>query len=179
MTKQIALMRGINLGAHNRIGMPALKAMFADAGAGDVCHYLQSGNIIFEAPANRAATIRDAVAGTITDRFGFTVAIVTVAADELRAIAAANPFLADGIDPNELHLMLLSGVPDAKNVAALAPDRSKGDAFTVAGRAIYLHVPHGAARSKLTNDWFDRALGVTSTSRNWRTVTALLELAGA
>ena len=176
MTTQIALMRGINLGPHKRIGMPELKRLFAEAGADDVRHYLQSGNIVFAAPGRQTTAISDAVTAAIVDRFGVTVPILTVTADDLRAIAEANPYRAAGVPDNELHLMLLSARPDAERVAALDPDRSPGDAFTVEGRAIYLHLPNGAARSKLTNDWFDRALKVTSTSRNWRTVTALLDL---
>jgi uncharacterized protein (DUF1697 family) len=48
----------------------------------------------------------------------------------------------------------------------------------VRGREVYLHCPNGVARTRLTNGYFDAALGTTSTSRNWRTVLKLLELAG-
>jgi uncharacterized protein (DUF1697 family) len=74
--------------------------------------------------------------------------------------------------------MLLSETPALDRVANLDPGRSPPDRFTVAGRAIYVHAPNGVARTKLTNDYFDRALGVTSTARNWRTVGKLLSLSG-
>jgi uncharacterized protein (DUF1697 family) len=41
-----------------------------------------------------------------------------------------------------------------------------------------LHCPHGLARTKLTNDYFDSKLATTSTVRNWNTVLRLLDLAG-
>ncbi len=44
---------------------------------------------------------------------------------------------------------------------------------------IYLKLPHGYGRTKLTNAWFERKLGTASTTRNWRTVLALADMVGA
>ncbi len=43
---------------------------------------------------------------------------------------------------------------------------------------IYLRLPLGYGRTKLNNAWFERKLGTAATTRNWRTVRALVELAG-
>jgi uncharacterized protein (DUF1697 family) len=45
----------------------------------------------------------------------------------------------------------------------------------VHGREIYLYLPNGMGRSKLTNTYFDSKLATTSTARNWRTTLKLLE----
>jgi uncharacterized protein (DUF1697 family) len=42
---------------------------------------------------------------------------------------------------------------------------------------IYLKLPHGYGRTKLNNAWFERKLGTAATTRNWRTVTALGDMA--
>jgi uncharacterized protein (DUF1697 family) len=63
-------------------------------------------------------------------------------------------------------------------VAGLDPGRSPGDEFAVRGRVIYLHLPNGFGRSKLTIDWFERGLGVRATARNWNTLRKLIELTG-
>jgi hypothetical protein len=63
--------------------------------------------------------------------------------------------------------------------AALDPGRSPPDEFVVADAEIYLRLPNGVARSKLTNAWFDSRLGVVSTTRNWRTVARLAALIDA
>ena len=176
MTRHVALLRGINLGAKNRVPMPALRGYVEAAGGDNVRTHLQSGNVVFEAPDAALATIGAAITERLRDDLGLTVPVVLLTANELRMMAAANPFLRAGRPEDELHLMVLGAEPDPERVAALDPDRSPGDAFAVAGRAIFLHCPNGVARSKLTNAWFDRALGVVSTSRNWRTVTALLAM---
>jgi uncharacterized protein (DUF1697 family) len=73
--------------------------------------------------------------------------------------------------------MFLQTMPTAGAVAALDAGRSPGDAFVVRGREIYLHLPNGVARTKLTNDYFDRQLKTVSTQRNWNTLLKLIELA--
>ena len=59
---------------------------------------------------------------------------------------------------------------------ALDPERSPGDAFHLRGRELYLQLPNGVGRSKLTNAYLDRTLEVVSTARNWRTTLAVLAL---
>ena len=58
----------------------------------------------------------------------------------------------------------------------LDPRRSDPDAFIVRKRDIYLHLPNGMARTKLTNSYFDTRLKTVSTARNWNTITRLVEM---
>jgi uncharacterized protein (DUF1697 family) len=102
--------------------------------------------------------------------------VVLRTAEQLAAAVRDNPL--SGIPPEMLYLYFLAGQPDAARVAQLDPNRSKPDAFIVRGREIYLHLPNGAGRTKLTNAYFDAKLAVISTARNWRTVLKLLELMG-
>jgi uncharacterized protein (DUF1697 family) len=97
-------------------------------------------------------------------------------ADELRAVAQGNPFLDEGADADTLHVAFLADRPRSDRVAALDANRSPGDSFVVRGSEIYLRLPNGVARTKLTNAYFDSKLSTISTARNWRTVLKLLEL---
>ena len=99
-------------------------------------------------------------------------------ADELLRVAQDNPFLQARKDPEALHVAFLSELPAPSCVIALDPDRSPRDQFAVRGKEIYLHCPGGMARTKLTNQYFDSKLSTTCTVRNWKTVLALIELAG-
>ena len=51
----VALLRGINLGARNKVPMAELRQVFEDAGAQLVRTYIQSGNVLFEQPKPDAA----------------------------------------------------------------------------------------------------------------------------
>ncbi len=62
-------------------------------------------------------------------------------------------------------------------MAELDPGRSPPDEFEVRGREIFLRLPNGMGRTKLSHDYFERRLEVAATARNWKTVLALVELA--
>jgi len=172
----VALLRGVNLSGKNKLPMRELREEFGEAGCRDVRTYIQSGNILFRATPKIARGLPDAIATRIAARFGLRVPVLVRAAAQLGEVARENPFLAQGVDEQTLHVMFLADRPDADRVARLDPDRSAPDAFIARGQEIYLWLPNGVARSKLTNAYFDTTLATTSTARNWRTITTLLAL---
>ncbi len=174
----VALFRGINVGGRNMLPMKDLVAFFLDAGCSDAQSYIQSGNVIFRAPPSLVARVPTRVVSAITKRFGIEARIVVRSASELPRVVEDNPYLHTRTDVASFHVAFLAEAPSAERVAALDPDRSPPDQFAVRGREIYLALPHGTARSKLTNQYFDSKLGTTSTLRNWRTVLKLRELTG-
>jgi uncharacterized protein (DUF1697 family) len=171
---QVALLRGINLGAR-QIPMKKLAEIFAEAGCRDVKTYIQSGNVIFRA-ANTSRVLAQ-IGRALSARFRFDVPIVTRTAAELRDVTESNPFLRAGRDAAKLYVVFLADEPEKSRIAALDPARSSPDEFTVRGREIYLYCPHGLGRTKLSNQYFDAKLVTTSTVRNWRTVLKLLDMA--
>jgi len=173
----VALLRGVNVGGRNRLSMREVAAVFEEAGGREVRTYLQSGNVLLRATAQVARRLPDLAARLIAERHGLKVPVIVRTAGELDAVAAGNPFLAEGADPDRLHVVFLAESPARRAVDSLDPARSPPDAFRVQGREIFLLLPGGVARSRLTNDYFDARLGVVGTSRNWRTVRRLRDLA--
>jgi uncharacterized protein (DUF1697 family) len=172
----IALLRGVNVGGRRILPMKDLAALFVAAGCDDARTYIQSGNVVVRARRALAGGA-GAIERAIHARFGFHVPVVMRTADELRGLAASNPFLKAGADPDTLHVAFLADTPPADRASTLDPARSPPDAFHLRGRDVYLHLPNGLARSKLTNAYLDARLGTTATIRNWRTLLALIELA--
>ena len=171
-----ALLRGVNVGGKNKLPMRELSTIFSDAGCTDVVHYIQSGNVVFRASASLAERIAALVEERVHARFGFAPPVVIRTKSELASIVRNNPFVARGDDAAKLFVMFLADRPGAARLAELDPRRSPGDDFVVKGKDIFMCLGAGAAKTKLTNDYFDRKLATTSTSRNWRTVQKLLEL---
>jgi uncharacterized protein (DUF1697 family) len=172
----LALLRGINVGGKNKLPMNALVEIFVESGCKDVQTYIQSGNITFNASAKAAASVAGRVTAKITERFGYRTPVILRTVEQLRDVTLHNPFLDAGATPEALYVMFLADTPASASVQKLDPDRSPPDAFQVRGQEIYLHLPVGVANSKLTNAYFDTKLSTIGTSRNWRTVTRLLEL---
>ena len=175
----VALLRGINVGGRNKLPMRDLTAIFVDVGCTDVVTYIQSGNVVFRAPAKLAARIPRLITNSIADRLDLRVPVVTRSAAELEHVVACNPYLEIEPDFTKLHVAFLADRPTSAACGALDPNRSPPDAFQIHRGEIYLHLPNGAARTKLSNAYFDAKLGTTTTARNWRTVLKLHELVGS
>jgi uncharacterized protein (DUF1697 family) len=173
MTAYVALLRGVNVGGARGLPMIALRALFETAGALGVETLIQSGNVIFESDKNSGAGIVAAVGAAIFREFRFDAPIVVRSAKQWRTLIDGNPYLQRGVDPKTLHAACLSALPDPDRAARLDPRRSAPDEFELRGETIYLNLPNGVARSKLTNAWFDSTLGVVCTMRNWATVMRL------
>lgn len=182
MSTFVALLRGINVGGKNKLPMKDLVAMFVRVGCVNVRHYIQSGNIVFDAPPKIAARIPTLVGAEIERELGLRAPLLVRTHDELRAVSLGNPLLKAGVALCSLYVMFLQGSSrGAQNYesVALDPQRSPPDTFVVKGREIYLSLPNGAGRSKLTNAYFDAKLGTVSTARNWNTVLKLVGMSAA
>jgi len=75
-----------------------------------------------------------------------------------------------------LHVLFLAETPSDSAAANLDENRSPPDKFAAVGQDVYLYLPNGAGKTKLTNAYFDSKLLTVSTGRNWRTVNKLLEM---
>ena len=178
--RYVALLRGINVGGKAKLPMKELVALFKAAGASSVETYIQSGNVVFEAVEAGACVA--AVTAGIARVYGYPGRIVLRSADELRKAYRGNPFagsaMPTGNQADALHVYFLADWPEKTAVVGLDANRSPGDSFVVKGREIYLHLPRGMARTKLTNAYFDGRLKTVSTARNWKTVGKLMEMCG-
>ena len=174
----VALLRGINLGARNKVSMADLRALFAGLGADDVATYAQSGNVVFRS-SDSPGKLTEAIEKRIRRDLGLDVTVLVRTQRQLAKLAAANPFADDVSDPTKLHVTFLADKPDSARVRRLDPKSAEPDEFRVTGQEVYLHCPNGYGRSKLSNSYFEKHLGVPATTRNWRTVTKLADLASA
>jgi uncharacterized protein (DUF1697 family) len=177
MAVYVAMLRGINVSGKHKIKMADLQSLFVELGHTDVVTYIQSGNVVFRGPAQRASTLTSAIEQRITHDFGFEVPVVIRTKAELAKVIDANPFA--GHDLTKVHVTFLAQKPPAALVRVLADHRSPPDEFAVVGREVYLHCPAGYGNTKLNNSFWERKLEVGATTRNWNTVKKLFELARA
>jgi uncharacterized protein (DUF1697 family) len=103
---------------------------------------------------------------------GLTVPVMVRTADELARVVAASPW--HDLDPKLLHVAFLSGCPDPAAVAAIDHEALRPERVVVGERVLYLDDAEGVHRSR---GLAKLRLGVDASARNWRTVTALHELA--
>jgi uncharacterized protein (DUF1697 family) len=178
VARHIALLRGINLGATNRIAMPELRELLAEAGFEDVRTYLQSGNVVLTSRAGPDKVARKCER-VIADRLGLEIPAVVRSRDELAEVVKRNPLGKVATNPKRYQVSFLDGELDSQVVEKLDAAALPSERVVVIGREIYAWHPEGVARSKLWAQLAGRGLGVTATARNWTTVTSLLALADA
>ena len=175
--RQIVLLRGINLGSHNRIAMPALREALTGAGFEDVRTYLQSGNVVLASdatPERLAAQCEHLIA----DAFGLTLSVIVRTRDELADVVRRNPLADVAVNPKRYQVTFLAAELDSEEVEKLAALAAPSERFTTIGREVYAWHPDGVARSRLWARLAGQGLGLSATSRNWTTVTNLVAIAG-
>ena len=171
----VALLRGINVGGRHRVAMADLRALFEGEGLEGVATYIQSGNVLFssERDENDLAVV---LAAALRDRFGFEIPVVIRDGEAFRAAARRHPLEAAQQDERLLYVMFLGATPAAEAIRAFDAAPFLPDECSLQGRELYVAYRHGSARSRLTVDAIERALGSTATGRNWRTVAKLADL---
>jgi len=178
MARLIALLRAVNVGGR-KLPMAELRALCGELGWEDVETYIQSGNLLFSA-AGRVEAHEEVLEKAIEDRFGLEVPVIVRTAKQWAELAAANPFPDVARDePNRLQLLVSKKPPKADAASTLMERARAGEAVEAAGGALWFHFPAGVGTSKLTPGIIDKAAGSPSTSRNWRTVLKLQEMAQA
>ncbi len=173
------MLRGVNVGGHNRLAMTDLRDLLSTLGFGDVVTYVQSGNAVFTGSGSPAVVAR-AIADRIAADLGLEVPVIARSGHHLLEVVEGNPLAGLDADPKALHVTFLSEPPDPDRVAELVAlaGRFGADRFEVIGQEVYLHCPRGYGVTKVGNTFLERRLGVTATTRNWRTVLTLAAMVG-
>jgi uncharacterized protein (DUF1697 family) len=187
MPTHVALLRGINVGGHNKVAMAELRDVMTSLGHADVATYIQSGNVVFSTAQSDTAALADALEQAVSARLGVRPRVVVLSREDLAQAVRDNPYASEP-DPRAVHAIFLNATPGPDVAAAVASavrdvaQRGSRDTAQVIGRTIFLHTPDGFGRSDLaavlTRPSPPGGASLTSTARNWATVTKLLALCG-
>ena len=175
MARQVALLRGINLGSNRRVSMGDLRTVLEDNGYEDVRTHLQSGNVVLSSPVS-GARLERALERQLADGLGIDVEVLVRSRKQLADVVARDPLGKVAKNPSRYLVSFLRSKPPAKVVRELTAEEVAPEQLVIVGREAYSWHPGGFQQSKLRRLLAQR-LGVTATGRNWSTVTRLLALA--
>lgn len=158
--------------------MRQLRESCATLGFREVETYVQSGNIVFLGEKQSTSSLAKSIGDAILRDFGFRVAVLVKTAKETEEVIKGNPFLKEsGIDSSKLHVTFLSEAASKEALKSLEGFPKKPDRFYIGRQEIYLYCPAGYGKTQLSNIAFEKALSMTATTRNWKTVATLFEMA--
>jgi uncharacterized protein (DUF1697 family) len=174
--RQVILLRGVNVGARNRLPMAALREQLEQAGMSAVRTYVQSGNVVLDSDL-RAEALAARCEALIADRFSLQVGVVVRTRAQLARVLRRDPLGELAAEPKLYQVSFCASKPSDDALKRIATLAAEGERLVAHGSEIYAWFPHGIGRSRLAAQLSGPALGVLATARNWTTVTKLLELA--
>jgi uncharacterized protein (DUF1697 family) len=176
--KYISMLRGINVSGQKKIKMADLKTLYESLKFVNVKTYIQSGNIIFDSSTSDVRELKTTIEKKIEKTFGFFASVIIRSNDEFENIINRNPFISHGSIKEDTKLLVtfLTDAPPESIAKTVQQFAKEPEALEVRDKEIYLHCPNGYGKSKLSTSFFERKLGVTATTRNWKTVKKLYEL---
>jgi uncharacterized protein (DUF1697 family) len=178
MAVVISLLRGVNVGGHNKIKMDALRALYGSLKLRDPQTYVQSGNVVFRTDERDLALLAQRIGKGIERSFGFRPEVIVRTSAELRDVVARNPFAKRrGIEPSKLLVTFLDRDPGPEAREKVLTIKTAPEELRIDGRELYIYFPNGMARPKFSWTVIERTLKTPGTGRNWNTVTKLLEIA--
>jgi uncharacterized protein (DUF1697 family) len=171
MYTYISLLRGINVSGQKKILMKDLSALYATLGFTNINTYLQSGNVVFQSNEIEKSVISTKIQQKIHEKYGFEVPTLILDVETLQNAIKNNPFPAT---TEQLYLTFLSDIPDPIHIHKINSAVYLLDTYEIIGNIIYISCPNGYGNTKLSNNFFETKLKVTATTRNWKTVNALV-----
>ena len=173
----VAFLRGINVGGHKKIKMADLRIIFERLGHNDVKTYIQSGNVIFKSDVDDRSNLEKRISEAIKINYGFEVPVLVKTRTELNNILKNNPYSdPEELAANKIYFVLLKDIPAKEDIETTSTIIFDNESFRITAACVYLRYALGAGKAKCTSNFFETKLKVISTSRNYRTMTKLIEL---
>jgi uncharacterized protein (DUF1697 family) len=174
----ISMLRGVNLGPHNRVKMEQLRRLYVSLKLQEPQTYVQSGNVIFRTDERDLIRLTKRIESAIEKEFGFQSDVVLRSTAELREVIARNPFAKRrGIEPSRLLVTFLASDPGEEARVAVRAIKCAPDEVWIDGREAYIYFPNGVGRPKLSWHTIPKILKVSGTARNWNSVAKMLGMA--
>lgn len=168
----IILLRGINVGGHNKVPMKPLVTALAAEGMEGVQYYIQSGNLVWKGPGTDTE-IQQRVQQVMATHFQVSAEVLAFDSESFRGFVDHHHQKA--ADNKEKYFLFQQGAKplDMQGV----PDEPKSEGLLAAGSlGAYLYCPEGYSRTKWHPGVLEKKTGVVLTARNYNTCQRLIKL---
>lgn len=174
MGKYVAFLRGINVGGRNSIKMQELRDVLSADGFSEVSTYLQSGNVLLNSASNQRDT-SDRIERLIREHWNFDIKVLARSKSFFKSVRENNPF--QSTDASKIGVTVMSKKIAADVVQSTVEPVARTAEKVVSHRdTLYLYLPEGFAKTKITNNFLEKKLGVVATTRNWNTISKLADM---
>lgn len=177
MIRFTAFLRGINVSGQKIIKMVELAKMFESFGFKNVRTYIQSGNVLFDTTEKDLCRLTKKVEAGLQKNLGYPVTVIIRTADEMKEVIKRNPFKKLSTDNFKmLYVSFLSCEPDMGLKSELLNSSNDVEAFHIINREVYILCNKSFGETKFNNNYIEKKLKVSATTRNWNTVCKVGDL---
>jgi uncharacterized protein (DUF1697 family) len=176
MEKYVAFLRAINVSGHNSIKMIDLKLAFEQLSYQNVKTYIQSGNVVFETHQSDTANIRQEIEKKLKQTFGNEIVTIIRTMPEMFEIVQSQPFASEILaSDKKIYVGFLADIPNETLAYALEAMSYESENFSPKGKNLYYWGEKGLKKELFSNNFIEKKLKVSATTRNWNTVNKMLE----
>ena len=173
--RYIVLLRGVNVGGKNKLPMAAFRTRLEAKGFENVTSYIQSGNIGLDSKLE-AKQVKYLIEQLLDEEYQYRVPVLVLPQSALHSLIKAHPHTNLETDIKYLHFTLLHASPSEAQRKCFGDLEIVGEEFLCGDSCVFLHLPNGYGRAKLTNGFVEGQLKVIATTRNYKTIQKLVDL---
>jgi uncharacterized protein (DUF1697 family) len=179
MPQYVAFIRAVNVAGHARVTMTNVQEAFATSGCQNAQTIIQSGNVLFECPRRACADTMRAVARRLRVVLGEEPQIVLRTVRQIADIIERAPFAGYELTPRvKFYVAFLAGTPRRLPPFPVSNSKEMLEAIAIVDREVFI-----VSRLKkngffgFPNNFIEDELAVAATTRNWSTVTKIVQIA--
>lgn len=174
MRNYIILLRAVNVSGKNIIKMEELRRILSEYNFQNIQTYIQSGNIVLSSDLSDF-DVKEKIQAIIAERLGLEVETFVTQKELLTAILKQNPFPKE-LPANKVFVTFFHQKIQQELIDQLQKSDFGEEKYHIDGLQLYFYLPEGAAKAKLSNNFFEHKLKVKATTRNINTILKLLEM---
>lgn len=171
----ILFLRGVMPTGKNKVPMAQLKECLVDFGFQDVKTWIQTGNVVLKTELSRDA-ISVTVSRLIEEKIGAIIPVIVKTREELIQILDENPYKNAGYDISRVFFSMFNGEPENALKSALLDADYFPEYLTISTQVAYMYIPGIYGKGRLSNSFFEKKMKIVATSRNYNTITKMIEL---
>ncbi|MFV1983264.1 MAG: DUF1697 domain-containing protein [Thiohalomonadales bacterium] len=175
----ISILRGINVSGQKKIKMADLKLLFESLGFENVVTYIQSGNVLFNTKTKNKADLKSIIEQAIKKTYKFHVPVIIRSKNDFKKIINNLPFKSIDTEKNGTIVLVtfLSDKPSKDKYTEIQQYVKSPEKLVIKDKEVYLYCPNGYGKSKLSNNFIENKLSVEATTRSWKSIHKIYDLA--
>jgi uncharacterized protein (DUF1697 family) len=171
MHKQVAFLRGINVGGHHKVPMAELKTILTQLGCENVTTILNSGNIVFETKKKDIADLERIIESALTENFGFSIPVILIPHKQINELVNEDPFAS--IDVHKNIRLYISFLKEPLTIKLTLPYISKDNSYKIIGTKndiVISVLDITTSNTPKGMEDLEKLFGKNITTRNWNTI---------